>query len=155
MKPNPEISETTPPGSKPGRSQAQAIPKAPNFDTMQSVGRLKNANFEDKQAVTLVETIQDAQVLLATRDDLARTELALRSDVEKMEAGIRSDMEKMEAGIRGDMAKMETGIRSDMAKMEAGIRSDIEGKFTDQRRFALVFGSIATGFLGTLILLAK
>lgn len=146
MKPNPEISETTPPDNQPTRKQA--APKAPNFDTMEAVGRLKRASFEDKQAVTLVETIQDAQVLLATRDDLVRTELALRSDMERMETSIRSDMERMEASIRSDMERM-------MAKTEAGIRNDMEGKFSDQRRFALVFGSLATGLLGALILLAK
>ena len=164
MKPSPKIPETLPPGSKP--TQRPAVPKAPNFDTMKAVKRLKGAGFEDKHAVTLVETLQDAQVTLATRDDLARTELALRSDMEKMESGIRHDMEKMESGIRHDMEKMESGIRHDMEKMELrlrdemkrmelSIRSDMEGKFADQRRLMLVFGSITTGILGMLILLTK
>ena len=101
-------------------------PQAPAFDTLKAARNLKNAEFGDKQAVTLVETIQDAQNELATKADLANTELALRTDMEKMEAGIRTDMEKMEAGIRTDMEKMEAGIRTDMEKMEAGIRTDME-----------------------------
>ncbi len=141
MKPNPQISGSNVPENKPTRKQ---VPKAPNFDTIRAMKRLKGARFEDKQAVTLVETIQDAQVTLATRDDLGRTELALRSDMEKMETGIRSDMENMELRQREERKTMELNIRSDM-----------EAKFADMRRNMLVFGSIATGTLGALILLAK
>lgn len=153
MKPTPKVSETTPPDNQPTRKQA--VPKVPNFDIIKAVKRLKDAGFEDKHAVTLVETLQDTQVTLATRDDLARTELALRGDMEKMENGIRHDMERMESGIRHDMEKMEFRLRDEMKKMELGIRSDMEGKFADQRRLMLVFGSITTGILGMLILLTK
>lgn len=134
MKPNPKVPETTRPDNQPDRKQAvQSVSKAPNFDTMKAVKRLKGAGFEDKHAVTLVETLQDTQSTLATQDDLGRTEFAIHSDMEKMESRIRSDMEKMESRIRSDM----------------------ESKFGDQRRFMLVFGSFTTGILGMLILLTK
>ena len=104
----------------------RAVPSAPNFDTLEIAEKLKKAEFSDQQAMTLVETIQDAQAGLATKEDLVGVELALRGDMEKMETGIRRDMEKMEAGIRHDMEKMEAGIRRGMEKMEAGIRGDME-----------------------------
>ena len=129
-------------------ARKKAVPKAPNFGTLHAVRNLKNAEFGDKQAVTLVETLQDAQSELATRADVENTELALRTDLEKtglalrtdlektglalrtdmerMESGIRGDMERMESGIRHDMEKMESGIRHDMEKMESGIRGDME-----------------------------
>ena len=86
----------------------------PQFDTLQAVRNLKNAEFGDKQAVTLVETFQDAQSELATRADLEGTELALRTDLEKMESGIRHDMERMESGILQDMERMESRLRGEM-----------------------------------------
>lgn len=74
-------------------ARKKSVPKAPNFDTLHAVRNLKNAEFGDKQAVTLVETLQDAQSELATRADVENTELALRTDMERMESGIRRDME--------------------------------------------------------------
>lgn len=98
-------------------ARKKAVPKAPNFGTLHAVRNLKNAEFGDKQAVTLVETLQDAQSELATRANVENTGLALRTDMEKMELRIRRDLEKMELRIRGDMEKMELRIRADM---EAG-----------------------------------
>ena len=114
---------------KPGHASGarkRAASHPPAFDTIKVVQHLKDVGFGEKQAMTMVETLRDAQSELATKTDLERTEVALRSDVEKMESGIRSDMERMESGIRGDMERMESGIRSDMERMEAGIRGDME-----------------------------
>ena len=170
---------------KPGHASGarkRAASHPPAFDTIKVVQHLKDAGFGEKQAMTMVETLRDAQSELATkadlertevalRTDLERTEVALRSDMEKMEVGVRSDMEKMEAGIRSGMEKMEAGIRSGMEKMEAGIRSDMEKVEFNLRadtmalrnemndRFAtlywrlLIGASIMVGILGTLITL--
>ena len=110
----------------PPDARKKAVPKAPNFGTLHAVRNLKNAEFGDKQAVTLVETLQDAQSELATRANVENTELALRTDMEKMESGIRHGMEKMELGIRRDLEKMELRIRGDLEKMELRIRGDLE-----------------------------
>ena len=95
-------------------TRKRTAPRTPAFDTLRAVKKLKNAEFGDKQAVTLVETFQDAQSELATKADLERTELVMRGDLEKMELALRTDMEKMEAGIRHDMERMELNIRADM-----------------------------------------
>ena len=107
------------------RTQARRSALA-KFDTLRAIRSLKNAEFAEKQAMTLVETIRDAQSELATRSDVERSEAALRGDVERSEAALRSDMEKMETGIRHDMKEMEVGIRHDMKEMETGIRHDMK-----------------------------
>ena len=104
----------------------------PNFDTLQAVRNLKNAEFGEKQAVTLVETLQDAQNRLATKADLEQMELALRSDMERMESGIRADM----------------------GKMELRLRSDFDSRFTSLYRFLLIGGGVMTAILSVVITLA-
>ena len=114
---------------KPGHASGarkRATSHPPAFDTIKVVQHLKDAGFGEKQAMTMVETLRDAQSELATKADLERTEVALRTDLERTEVALRSDMEKMEVGVRSDMEKMEAGIRSGMEKMEAGIRNDME-----------------------------
>lgn len=107
------------------KTPKKPAPQVPSFDTLKAARNLKNAEFGDKQAVTLVETIQDAQNELATKADLANTELALRTDMEKMEVGIRTDMEKMEAGIRADMEKMGASLLGEIQKL----RGEMEARF--------------------------
>ena len=151
-------------GANPDQRE-KAAPPPPLFDTLRAVERLKNAEFGEKQAVTLVETLQDVQNELATRADLEKTGFALRGDMEKMESGIRADMEKMESGIRADMEKMESGIRISMEKMESGIRSDMvkmelrlrsdfESQFVSLHRFLLIGGGVMTAILSVVITLA-
>ena len=114
---------------KPGHASGarkRAASHPPAFDTIKVVQHLKDAGFGEKQAMTMVETLRDAQSELATKADLERTEVALRTDLERTEVALRSDMEKMEVGVRSDMEKMEAGIRSGMEKMGAGIRSGME-----------------------------
>lgn len=104
----------------------KAAPPPPSFDTLRAVERLKNAEFGEKQAVTLVETLQDVQNELATRADLEKTEFALRNDVEKTELALRGDMEKMESGIRGDMEKMGSSLRGEILEL----RGEMEVKIS-------------------------
>lgn len=84
-------------------TRKRTTPRPPNFDTLKAVRNLKNAEFGDKQAVTLIETLQDAQSELATRADLEKTELALRTDMEKMESSLRHGMKRMESNLRAEM----------------------------------------------------
>ena len=151
-----------PDAKKPGPA-AEARKKTaplPNFDTLGAVRKLKNAEFGDKQAVTLVETIQETQNELATRADVERTELALRSDMERTELALRGDLERTELALRSDMEKMETSIRGDMKEMGASIRGEIQelrgemnGRFATLYWRLLLGASVMTGILGTLITL--
>lgn len=129
-------------GANPDQREKTA-PPPPLFDTLRAVERLKNAEFGEKQAVTLVETLQDVQNELATRADLEKTGFALRGDMEKMESGIRISMEKMESGIRNDMVKMELRLRS-----------DFESQFVSLHRFLLIGGGVMTTILSVVITFA-
>ena len=134
---------------------AQATRPTPNFDTLKVSESLKKAEFGEKQAVTLVEIIQDAQAELATKVDLERTEFALRGDMEKMRLALRGDMEKMETGIRRDM---EAGFHG-LEKMVLNLRVDTEAGFRrveagSQRIAWLLMSAIvaATGVISAVIL---
>ena len=126
MNPNTKKSGTSP------ETREKTTSPPPAFDTLQAVRKLKNAEFGEKQAVTLVETLQDAQNELATRADLEQMELALRSD----------------------MVKMESGIRTDMGKMEIRLRSDFENRFAELHRFLLIGGGVMTTILSVVVTLA-
>ena len=137
MNPNTKKSGTSP------ETHEKATSPPPAFDTLQAVRKLKNAEFGEKQAVTLVETLQDAQNELATRAGLGQIEFALRSD-----------MERTELAIRGDMERMESSIRADMGKMELRLRSDLENRFISLHRFLLIGGGVMTAILSVVITLA-
>ena len=138
MNPSAKKSETASGSSK------RTVPSPPEFDRLGVMNALRAAAFSEDQATVLVETLGEAHLCLATKDDLDRafgtlhgdietSETGIRQDMQRMEAGIRQDMRKMEAGIRQDMRKMEAGIRQDMEKMEAGIRRDMEKMETSIR----------------------
>ena len=130
-------------GANPDQRE-KAAPPPPLFDTLQVVERLKNAEFGEKQAGTLVETLQDVQNELATRADLERTEFALRADMAKMESGIRTDMAKMESSIRSDMVEMKSDLRGEIQALYA----KMEDRFQKVQWFILSSIGGATGILG-------
>ena len=119
-------------------ARKRAASHPPAFDTIKVVQHLKDAGFGEKQAMTMVETLRDAQSELATKADLERTEVALRSDMEKMEAGIRSDMEKMEFNLRADTM---------------ALRNEMNDRFATLYWRLLIGASVMTGILGSLITL--
>ncbi|MDE0302581.1 MAG: hypothetical protein OXJ38_05150 [Gammaproteobacteria bacterium] len=119
---------------------------------------LRAAAFSEDQATVLVETLGEAQLRLATKDDLNQAFSTLRGDIETSETGIRHDMEKMETGIRHDMQKMEASIRHDMVEMKSDLRGEIqalyakmEDRFQKVQWFILSSIGGATGILGMMI----
>ena len=113
----------------------QTSPHAHPFDKLQAVRKLTGEKFPEKQAMAIVETIEDACDGLATQVGMERMELALRSDMERMELALRGDMERMEASLRGDMERVETSLRGDMCneieKVELRLRADMGGMRAD------------------------
>ena len=97
---------------------------AVTFDTLKAATRLREqADFSEKQATVLVETLADGIVdRLATREDLKNTEQALRGDLEKTEQELRDDLEKTEQGLRGDLG----ALRGDLEKTKQGLRADLD-----------------------------
>ena len=103
----------------------QAAPPPHKFAKLRAVRNLVDEKIPEKQAMVIVETIEDAHSGFATQAGMEKMEVALRSDMEKMEVALRSDMEKMETSLRSDMEKMETSLRSDMKQMIDSLRSEM------------------------------
>ena len=130
------------PSQKSG-THKRAAPQPHEFDKLRSVRNLIGEEFPEKQAMAIVETVEDACSGFATQAGMEKMEVALRSDMEKMEVALRSDMERMEVTLRSDMERMEAALRSDlrsdMEKMELRIRADMEGMRADmEERYAKV-----------------
>ncbi|MCY3852597.1 MAG: hypothetical protein OXG03_03345 [Gammaproteobacteria bacterium] len=121
MNPSAKKSEAAP------DSPMRTAPLPPKFDRLSVMNALRAAAFSEDQATVLVETLGEAHLCLATKDDLDQAFSTLRSDIKTSETGIRRDMEKMETGIRHDMEKMEAGIRHDMLEMKSDLRGEIQG----------------------------
>ncbi|MDE0611110.1 MAG: hypothetical protein OXH88_00240 [Gammaproteobacteria bacterium] len=63
---------------------------------MKAIENLKEAEFREQQAVAIVETIREAQVDFATKDDL-------RTGLEKLELVLRSEIGSFRSEIRAEI----------------------------------------------------
>ena len=90
---------TQKPVAAPGANKPSTPP--PHFDKLRTMKTLRTAAFSEDQAGAIVESIDDAQRNLATKEDLNRAIGGLRTDMEKMELGLRADMGKMELSLTG------------------------------------------------------
>ena len=104
---------------KPGTISSANKPTAPppHFDKLKTMKALRTATFDEDQAEAIVESIDDAQRHLATKEDLNLAIGGLRTDMEKMELGLRADMEKMGLSLRADMERMRADIQSDFKRL--------------------------------------
>lgn len=125
-------------------ARKRSAPRPPKFDTMRAVGNLKEAEFREQQAVVIVETIRDAQVEFATRDDL------------------HAGLEKLELVLRGEIGELRNEMHSEIGSLRSemgSLRSEIQDQFaTMYWRFLIGAGitvSIIVGILGIMITLAN
>ena len=108
-------------------ARKRATSHPPAFDTIQAVQHLKDVGFVEKQAMTIAETLRDAQSELATKSDLERTEVAIRADMEKMGFDLRAET--------------------------MALRNEMNSQFATLYWRLLLGASVMTGILGTLITL--
>lgn len=99
----------------------QTAPPPHKFAKLRAVRNLVDEKIPEKQAMAIVETIEDA-----------RSGFATQAGMEKMEVALRSDMEKMETSLRSDMGKIETSVRT-------GLR-DLENRMTIRMGGLMVIG---------------
>ncbi len=72
----------------------------PAFDTQKAVKAFKGAGFDDKQAETVVTTMNDVMSQnFATKADL----LALKNDLEKSIGKVKNDLEKSIEKVKNDL----------------------------------------------------
>ena len=122
MNPNTKKSGTSP------ETREKTTSPPPAFDTLQAVRKLKNAEFGEKQAVTLVETLQDAQ-----------NELATKVDWNRWNSSCAATWKGTAQRHGGDGTQL---------------RSDFENRFTELHRFLLIGGGVMTTILSVVITLA-
>ena len=125
----------------------------PNFDTMLAVENLKEAEFREQQAVAIVETIQDAQFELATREDLQvgleRLELVLRSE-------FRTELENFRNELRTELRAEIGSLRGEINDLRGDVnnfRSDMQGQLATMYWRLLVGTGGMVGIFGTIIAL--
>jgi predicted nucleic acid-binding Zn-ribbon protein len=111
------------------------------FDTLKLAQKLEKAGFPSKQAQDMAAAHADAAA-----EWQANINLATREDVQKLEAGLRQDMQKLEVGLRQNMQKLEVGLRQDMQKLDADLRQNMQKlEAQTNQRFAEVYQRIAEG----------
>lgn len=106
----------------------QSAPRPPKFDTMRAVGNLKEAEFREQQAVAIVETIRDAQVELATRDDLY--------------------------AVRDDLYAVRDELRAEIGSLRSEMRADMQAQLAAMQWRLLIGVSVIVGVFGTIVTLA-
>ena len=142
MNPSTKKSEAAPDSSK------RTVSPPSKFDRLGVMNALRAAAFSEDQATVLIETLGEAQLRLATKDDLDQAFSTLRGDIETSETGIRHDMQKMEASIRHDMVEMKSDLRGEIQALYA----KMEDRFQKVQWFILSSIGGATGILGMMII---
>ncbi len=124
----------------------QSAPRPPKFDTMRAVGNLKEADFREQQAVAIVETIRDAQVELATRDDL----YAVRDDL----YAVRDELYAVRDELRAELEKLELVLRNEIGSLRSEVQADMQVQLTAMQWRFLIGVSVIVGIFGTIATLA-
>ena len=127
-------------------SRKQPASRPPGFDTMQAVENLKEAEFREQQAVAIVETIRDAQVEFATKDDLRfgleKLELVLRGEI----GSLRSEMRTEIGGLRSEMRTETGGLRGEISEL----RNEMQTQFATMYWRFLIGAGVIAGISGTI-----
>ena len=147
-------------------ARKRSAPRPPKFDTMRAVGNLKEAEFREQQAVAIVETIRDAQIEFATRDDLLATRDDLRAELEKLKLTLRGEISEFRSEMRNEIDNLRGEMRNEINSLRGEMHSAIDNLHSKMRvemqtqlaamqwRF-LIGVSVIVGILGTMITLVN
>ena len=106
-------------------ARKRSAPRPPKFDTMRAVGNLKEAEFREQQAVAIVETIRDAQIEFATRDDLLATRDDLRAELEKLKLTLRGEISEFRSEMRNEIDSLRGEMRNEINSLRGEMRNEI------------------------------
>ena len=146
-------------------ARKRSAPRPPKFDTMRAVGNLKEAEFREQQAVAIVETIRDAQIEVATRDDLLATRDDLRAELEKLKLTLRGEISEFRSEMRNEIDSLRGEMRNEIDSLRSEMHSAIDNLHSKMRvemqtqlatmqwRF-LIGVSVIVGIFGTIVTLA-
>lgn len=97
----------------------QTAPPPHKFAKLRAVRNLVDEKIPEKQAMAIVETIEDARSGFATQAGMEKMETSLRSDMKRMIDSLRSEM-------RHDMEKLELRMRADMESLRADVQAEFK-----------------------------
>ena len=101
----------------------------PAFDTQKAVKAFEQAGFDDKQAETVVTTMNDVMSQnFATKAD----HLILKSDLEQSIDKVRTDLEQSIDKVRTDLEQSIEKLRTDIERSIEKLRTDLEQKIADK-----------------------
>ena len=118
------------------------LPRPPKFDTMRAVKNLKEANLQERQAVAIIETIQDTQAELATGADLKVTRTELRAEMGAMKA----EMGAMKTELKAEMGAMKAELKADIDRLGLTLRGEMQAQHSEiQAQFATMYWRFLLG----------
>ena len=97
----------------------QASRHAHPFDKLQAVRDLISEEFPEKQAVAIVEIIEDARGGVAMQASMEEMGVAMQASMEEMGVALHSDM-------RNEIEKAELRLRAEMNSMRADIQAEFK-----------------------------
>ena len=101
----------------------------PAFDTQKAVKAFEQAGFDDKQAETVVTTMNDVMSQnFATKAD----HLVLKSDLEQSIDKVRTDLKQSIDKVRTDLEQSIEKLRTDIERSIEKLRTDLEQKIADK-----------------------
>lgn len=128
-------------------ARKRSAPRPPKFDTMQAVGNLKEAEFREQQAVAIVETIRDAQIEFATRDDL-------RAELEKLKLTLRGEISEFRSEMRNEINSLRGEMHSAIDNLHSKMRVEMQTQLATMQWRFLIGVSVIVGIFGTIVTLA-
>ena len=112
----------------------------PAFDTQKAVKAFEQAGFDDKQAETVVTTMNDVMSQnfatkadhLILKSDLEQSIDKVRTDLKQSIDKVRTDLEQSIDKVRTDLEQSIEKLRIDLERSIEKLRTDLEQKIADK-----------------------
>ena len=109
------------------------------LDTHDAYEKLKESNFNDKQARGIVSIVKQAITgEVATKADLAEVKAELKADIVRLDAKLDVKIEE----VRTEIADLRTELKTDFAQLDAKIETVRTELAKHHARLILVMGSV-------------
>jgi hypothetical protein len=120
--------------------------EAPYSEAMESTHPTWNDQRMDEFAERTEQNFREVRNdISATRTEL-RTEL--RAEVQGIRSELRDEIRGVKEELRGEIKEVKTEVKGDIQ----GLRVEMNNRFAGiERRFDILFGALATGFIGALV----
>ena len=117
------------------------------LDTHDAYVKLKESNFNDKQARGIVKQAITGEV--ATKADLSEAKAELKADLAEVKAELKADIVRLDAKldvkieeVRTEIADLRSELKTDFAQLDAKIETVRTELAKHHARLILVMGSV-------------